>query len=77
MIPPAKAWAFKDPSHKGLGRAVPQAKRVAWVAQPVVALEQALELDLEPDLELELELELELAVAASKAQILPPSEPWV
>ena len=77
MIPPAKAWAFKDPSHKGLGRAVPQAKRVAWVAQTVVALEQALELDLEPDLELELELELELAVAASKAQILPPSEPWV
>ena len=61
--------------YKGLCRAAPLAKRVAWVAQPEVALEQALELDLEPDLELE--LELELAVAASKAQILPPSDPWV
>ena len=69
MIPPAKAWAFKDPSHKGLGRAVPQVSRVAWEAQRVVALEQALE----PDLE----LAVAVAVVASKAQILPSPGSWV
>ena len=71
MIPPAKVWAFKDPSHKGLGRAVPQVSRVAWEAQRVVALEQALEPDLDLDLDLEpdLGLAVAVAVAASKAEV--------
>ena len=52
--------------HKGLCRAAPLAKRVAWVAQPVVALQPVLDLDLEPDLG----LAVAVAVAASKAEVL-------
>ena len=51
--------------HKGLGRAAPQANRVAWVAQRVVALQPVL--DLEPDLGLA--VAVAVAVAASKAEV--------
>ena len=51
--------------HKGLCRAVPQAHRVAWEAQPEVALQPVL--DLEPDLGLA--VVVAVAVAASKAQV--------
>ena len=52
--------------HKGLCRAAPLAKRVAWVAQPEVALQPVLDLDLDLEPDLGLAVAVAVAVAASK-----------